>query len=103
MVIFEQFLHIQNTCSGAIKGFTKVQIYFTDEICTLCACLLPNFLIVAQSVAFLTADPRVASSILAPSHTFVEIDHEIISVVILFLSADSRRVVVCYKQKYVYC
>ena len=34
------------------------------------------------------------------SHTFLEIDHEIISVAILFLSADSRRVIVSYKQKY---
>ena len=43
----------------------------------------------AQSVtclatdAYLTADPGVASSISARSHTFVEIDHEIISTVIL--------------------
>ena len=38
--------------------------------------------------ACLTADPGVASSIPARSHTFVEIDHEIISTVILFPSAD---------------
>ena len=44
---------------------------------------------VAQSVtclatdAKLTADPGVASSIPARSHTFVEIEHEIISTVIL--------------------
>ena len=50
---------------------------------------------VAQSVACLvtdaklTADPGVASSIPAPSHTFVEIDHEIISTVILLPSAES--------------
>ena len=50
----------------------------------------------------LTVDPGVASSILARSHTFVEIDHEIISTVILLPSADSRRVVVSYKQKYVH-
>ena len=37
----------------------------------------------------LTADPGVASSILARSHTFVEIDHEIISTVILLPSAES--------------
>ena len=34
------------------------------------------------------ADPGVASSIPARSHTFVEIDHEIISSVILLPSAD---------------
>ena len=50
---------------------------------------------VAQSVtclatdACLTADPGVASSIPARSHTLVEIDHEIISTVILLPSADS--------------
>ena len=53
--------------------------------------------------ASLTADPGVASSIPARSHTFVEIDHEIISTVILLPSADhSRRVVVSYKRKYVH-
>ena len=38
--------------------------------------------------ACLTADPGVASSIPARFHTFVEIDHEIISTVILLPSAD---------------
>ena len=38
--------------------------------------------------AKLTADPGVASSIPARYHTFVEIDHEIISTVILLPSAD---------------
>ena len=48
---------------------------------------------VAQSVtclatdACLIADPGVASSIPAWSHTFVEIDHEIISTTILLPSA----------------
>ena len=51
-----------------------------------------------QLVTCLTADPGVVSSIPAQSHTFMEIDHEIISIP----SADSRRVVVSYKQKYVH-
>ena len=52
--------------------------------------------------ASLTADPGVMSSIPAQSHTFVEIDHEIISTVILVSTAESfKRVVVSYKQKYV--
>ena len=46
----------------------------------------------------LIADQGVGSSITARSHTFVEIDHEIISMVILLPSADSRRVVVCFKR-----
>ena len=69
--------------------------------------LLPGC--VAQSVtclatdASLTADPGVASMIPARSHTLVEIDHEIISTVILSLPLNhSRRVVVSYKQKCVH-
>ena len=49
---------------------------------------------------YLTAYTGVASSILAQSHTFVEIDHGITSMVILL--NHSRRVVVSYKQKYVH-
>ena len=48
----------------------------------------------------LTADPGVASSIPARSHTFMEIDHEIFSTAILLPTADSRRVGVSYKQKF---
>ena len=59
---------------------------------------------VAQSVTCLatdacpTADPGVASSIPAWSHTFVEIDHEIISTVILLPSADSFKKGCCQLQ-----
>ena len=59
---------------------------------------------VAQSVtclatdACLTADPGVSSSILARSHTFVEIDHEIISTVILLPSTDSFKKGCCQLQ-----
>ena len=64
--------------------------------------LLPGRL--AQSVtclatdACLTADPGVASSIRARSHTFVEIDHVIISTVILLPSADSFKKGCCQLQ-----
>ena len=66
----------------------KIDVYNT----ILHECSLPGR--VAQSVtclatdACLTADPGVASSIPVPSHTSVEIDHEIISTVILLPSAD---------------
>ena len=59
---------------------------------------------VAQSVtclatdACLTADPGVASLIPAHSHTFVEIDHEIISTVILLPSVDSFKKGCCQLQ-----
>ena len=59
---------------------------------------------VAQSVtclvtdACLTADPGVASSIPVRSYTFVEIDHEMISTVILLPSADSFKKGCCQLQ-----
>ena len=59
---------------------------------------------IAQSVtclatdASLPADPGVASSIPARSHTFVEIDHEIISTVILLPSAESFKKGFCQLQ-----
>ena len=59
---------------------------------------------VAQSVtclstdACITADPGVASSIQAQSHTFVEIDHVIISTVILLPSAGSFKKGCCQLQ-----
>ena len=64
---------------------------------------------VAQSVrclatdASLTANPGVANSIPARSHTFLEIDHQMISMVILLPSADSfKKGFVSYKRKYVH-
>ena len=59
---------------------------------------------VAQSViclatdASLTADPGVASSIPAQSHTFVEIDYEIVSTVILRPSTESFKKDCCQLQ-----
>ena len=59
---------------------------------------------VAQSVtclatdANLTAGPGVASLIPAQSHTFLEIDHEIISMVILLPSAESFKKGCCQLQ-----
>ena len=52
-------------------------------------------------VTCLAAVLRVASSILAQSHSFAEMAHEIISTAILLPSSDSRRVFI-YKQKYVH-
>ena len=59
---------------------------------------------VGQSVTCLTtdasliADPGVTSSIPAQSHTFVEIDHKIISTVILLPSAESFKKGCCQLQ-----
>ena len=65
-------------------------------------CMAPGQ--VAQSVrclatdASLAADPGVVSSIPARYHTFVEIDHEIISTVILLPSAESFKKGCCQLQ-----
>ena len=50
----------------------------------------------------LTADPGVASSMPAGPILLWRFDHEIISTAVLLSSADSRRVVVSYKRKYVH-
>ena len=63
---------------------------------------------IAQSVtclttyARLTADPGVASSIPSLFHTFLEIDHEIISTVILLPSADSFKNCCCQLQAIIF-
>ena len=48
--------------------------------------------------ASLTADPGVVSTIPARSHTFMEIDHEIISTVILLPSTESFKKGCCQLQ-----
>ena len=66
--------------------------------------MTPIFTGLAQSVtclatdASLTADPGVLSSIPAQSHTFMKIDHEILSKVILLPSAESFRKGCCQLQ-----
>ena len=52
------------------------------------------FLFIVQLVAYLTADPKVAS--LNPSSTLMEIDHEIVSTVI-YLSITSENVCTKYR------
>ena len=54
----------------------------------------------AQSVASPTADPGVGNSILARSHTFMKIDHEIISLVILLLQLSHEGSVRVRNQKF---
>ena len=74
--IFENILHMARSKLGRVEQSVTCQA--TD------ACL--------------TADPGVARSILARSHTFVEIGHEIISTVILLPSAESFKKVCCQLQ-----
>ena len=54
-----------------------------------------------QLVTSPTADPGIVNLIPSHSHTFVEIDHEIISTVILLLPLiQEGLIVVSYKQSY---
>ena len=65
-------------------------------------CTGPQSVTCLATDASLTADQGVASSIPARSYTFLEIDHEIISTVILLPFAESfKKGCVSYKQKYV--
>ena len=74
----------QNTCLpvSSMKGYSS-ELYFPvpGHIAQSVTCLTTD--------ADLTADPGVANSIPAWSHTFVGIDHEIISMVIFLPSTDS--------------
>ena len=81
-------------------GLNGLILFRQNKLIRLCG--LPGR--VAQSVkclatdASLTADPGVVSSIPVRSHTFVEIDHEIISMVILLPSAESFKKGCCQLQ-----
>ena len=70
--------------------FFKKFFFSPGRIAQLVACLATD--------ASLAADQGVASSIPARSHTFVEIDHEIISTVILLPSAESFKKGCCQLQ-----
>ena len=79
--------------------------YIIDHAVTISSELLGRE---AQSVtclatgASLTAHPGVASSIRAQSHSFMEIDHEIIFTVILLPSTESFKNGCCQLQAKVY-
>ena len=57
-----------------------------------------HYLNLETTDASLTADPGVASLITARSNTFIEIDHKIISTVILLPSAESFKKGLCQLQ-----
>ena len=91
-------IYLSSLVASVAVGFVKTVIHYL----LLIHYLLPGR--VAQSVAclatdaYLTADPGVMSSIPARSHTFMEIDHEIISTVILLPSPDSFKKGCCQLQ-----
>ena len=67
-----------------------ISIIIPGRVAQLVTCLATD--------ACLTADPGVTSSIPARSHTFVEIDHEINSMIILLHSAESLEIGCCQLQ-----
>ena len=69
-------------CFPSFKSCHRKHLFYCFKINKLPAYLYPTM---TQSVASLVADPWVVSLIPAQSHTFVEIDHEIFSTVILLL------------------
>ena len=80
----------QGKALGLYESTFFLNNFFSNRVAQSVTCLATD--------ACLTADPGVASSILARSHTFVEIDHEIISTVILLPSADSFKKGCCQLQ-----
>ena len=75
---------------GIIRGLLLFRI------AQLVRCLTADMCLIADTC--LTADPGVTSSITARSHTFLEIDHEIISMVFFLPFTD----VASYKRMYVH-
>ena len=75
--------------SGKCQGILFCQVCMNpDYVCAGLCSAVGNL----TADTCLAADPGVTSLILAWSHTFVEIDYEIISTAIHLPSADSRRV-----------
>ena len=92
------------TPRSPVKHFTTEPLrslpsfkFWTKHMWVLPGCVAQSVTCLATD-ASLTADPGVASSITARSHTFVEIDHEIISTIILLPSAESFKKGCCQLQ-----
>ena len=92
-----EFLSLKKDCTDSSESTVvkmphcwKSHVAASGRVAQLVTCLATD--------ASLTADPGVASSILARSHTFEEIDHEIISMVILLPSAESFKKGCCQLQ-----
>ena len=82
-----EFVSLKGGCTGSSES---TLIKMPGRVAQSIMCLATD--------ACLTADPGVASSIPVRSHTFVEIDHEMISMVILLPSADSFKKGCCQLQ-----
>ena len=65
--------------------------FLYQEICNILSPIKDQLDLQARSVTSPTADPGIASLIRSWSHTFMEIDHEIISMVILLLPLVDKK------------
>ena len=86
--IMQHFIKVYTVCKGKKDIQTKQTIFWGKYNLTPIPGRLAQSVTCLATDACLTVDPGVASSIPARYHTFVEIDHEIISTVILLPSAD---------------
>ena len=98
------FLRFFCLCNLQLEQFSFLYIQNLQNDCSHISHIEDVWPRVAQSVTCLatdvclTADPGVASSIQARYHTFMEIDHEIISTVILLPSAYLFKKGCCHLQ-----
>ena len=88
------FIWVFTVCKSSCFGVSRIQ----SSIVAVGPGRVGQSVTYLATDASLTADPGVASSILAWSHTFVEIDYEIISRVILLPSAGSFKKDCCQLQ-----
>ena len=84
-------------CLGAVLYEMMYGLVGSQKKILLPGCIAQSVICLATD-ASLTADPGVTSLILVRSHTFVEIDHEIISTVILPPSTESFKKGCCELQ-----
>ena len=93
--VWETIISCINQYFGAESQFKNPEFRTNTKSFAGCAAQLITCL---ATDACLTADPGVTSSIQAQSHTFMEIDPEIISTVILLPSAGSFKKSCCQLQ-----
>ena len=87
MELLDQYKHHVVVKLHSVVSFARSQNKELGRVAQSVMCLATDL--------SLTADPGVASSFLARSHTFVEIDYEIIYTVILLPSAELFKKDIC--------
>ena len=88
--------------SPAGKGLTSWLPFVVSSVSLSLSHWYPGSGVVLDCIDSWSLHHYLLFLISAQSHAFVEIDHKIIFTTILLSSADSRRVVVSYKRKYMH-